>query len=143
MHSMTRKFAALAAFVLALAAPLAHAQTASSVALDEVPINDKTPIFCRDNTGTPVLQTYSNLGGVMRRWKQRFQFDMSVQPGSPLKVVFSDPAASPYSFTYTVQPYRDELGRTGILLLSMHLFLDNADRDLDGPAMCYFTEFGK
>lgn len=48
---MTRKFAALAAFVLCLGAPLAHAQS-----LAEVPINDKTPLFCRDNTGTPVLQ---------------------------------------------------------------------------------------
>lgn len=135
---MTLKCAALAAFAFALSAPLAQAQT-----IDDVPINDKTPLFCRDNTGTPVLQTYSNLGGVMRRWKERFQFDMSVQPGSPLKVVFSNPAETPYSFTYTVQPYRDEVGHTGILLLSMHIFLDNADRDIDGAPMCYFTEFGK
>jgi hypothetical protein len=139
---MTRKFAALAAFALALSAPLAHAQS-TGVALADVPINDKTPIFCRDNTGTPVLQTYSNLGGVMRRWKDRFHFDMSVQPGSPLKLVFSDPAESPYSFTYAVQPYRDDIGHTGILLLSMHVFLDNADRDLEGAPLCYFTEFGK
>jgi hypothetical protein len=136
---MTRKFAALAAFVLfALGAPLAHAQP-----LSEVPINDKTAIFCRDNTGTPVLQTYANLGAVMRRWKERFQFDMSIEAGSPLKVVFSNPTETPYSFTYSVQPYRDEVGRTGILLLSMHLFLENADRDIDGSPMCYFTEFGK
>ena len=135
---MTRKLAALAAFALALAAPLAHAQSLSDVA-----INDKTPIFCRDNTGTPVLQTYANLGGVMRRWKDRFQFDMSIEAGTPLKVVFSNPSETPYSLTYSVQPYRDDLGRTGILLLSMHLFLDNADRDVTGSAMCYFTEFGK
>ena len=135
---MTRKLAALAAFVLSLGAPLAQAQS-----LSEVPINDKTAIFCRDNTGTPVLQTYANLGGVMRRWKDRFQFDMSIEAGSPLKVVFSNPAQTPYSLTYSVQPYRDEVGRTGILLLSMHLFLDNADRDISGSSMCYFTEFGK
>ena len=140
---MTRRFAALAAFALAFSAPFAHAQSTSGMAIADVPINDKTPIFCRDNTGTPVLQTYSNLGGVMRRWKERFQFDMSIEPGSPLKVVFSNPSDTPYSFTYTVQPYRDEVGHTGILLLSMHLFLDNADRDLQGAAMCYFTEFGK
>ena len=135
---MIRKFSALAAFALALSAPVAHAQS-----IADVPINDKTQIFCRDSTGTPVLQTYSNLGGVMRRWKERFQFDMSIEPGTPLKVVFSNPTQTPYSLTYMVQPYRDDIGHTGILLLSMHLFLDNADRDVDGAAMCYFTEFGK
>ena len=134
---MTLKFAALAAFVLALGAPLAQAQS-----LADVPINDKTPIFCRDNTGTPVLQTYSDLGGVMRRWKDRFKFDMSVEAGSPLKLVFSN-TETPYALTYTVQPYRDEVGRTGVLLDSLHIFLDNADRDIYGSAMCYFTEFGK
>jgi hypothetical protein len=136
MHSMTRSLAALAVLLLATAAA-GHA-----LAAPDVPINAQTQIFCRDNTGTPVLQTYSNLGGVMRRWNERFHFDMSVQPGSPLKVVFSN-TESPYSITYQVEPYRDEAGRTGILLDSMHIFLDNADRDVQGVPMCYFTEYGK
>lgn len=131
--------AALSAFMI-LAAPCAQAQSVSDA---DVPINDNTAIFCRDNTGDPVLQTYSNLGGVMRRYAERFHFDMSVQPGKPLKVVFSNPAETPYSITYSVEPYRDNAGRSGILLDSMHIFLDNADRDVDGPPMCYFTEFGK
>jgi hypothetical protein len=134
---MTRSLAALAVLLLATASA-AHAQT-----IADVPINDKTQIFCRDNTGTPVLQTYSNLGGVMRRWNERFHFDMSVEPGSPLKVIFANPSESPYSITYTVEPYRDPAGRSGILLDQMHLFLDNADRDVNGQAMCYFTEYGK
>ena len=108
-----------------------------------MPINDKTQIFCRDSTGTPVLQTYSNLGGVMRRYEQRFHFNMSVEPGTPLKLVFSNPQETPYAITYAVEPYRDAAGRVGILLDSMHLYLDNADRDVTGSAMCYFTEFGK
>ena len=133
---MTRSWAALAVLLLATASA-ARAQAPA-----DVPINAQTSIFCRDNTGTPVLQTYSNLGGVMRRWNERFHFDMSVEPGAPLKVVFSNPE-TPYSITYTVEPYRDEAGRTGILLDTMHLFLDNADRDVEGVPMCYFTEYGK
>jgi len=134
---MTRTFAALAVLLFATASA-AHAQT-----IADVPINDKTQIFCRDNTGTPVLQTFSNLGGVMRRWNERFHFDMSVEPGTPLKVIFANPAETPYSIIYTVEPYRDPAGRTGILLDKMHLFLDNADRDVEGVPMCYFTEYGK
>jgi len=122
---------------------LAIAPTAKAQAVPDVPINDKTQIFCTDNTGTPRLQTYSNLGAVMRRYAERFQFKMSVEPGAPEKLVFSDPAATPYSITYTVEPYRDDAGRTGILLINMHLFLDGADRDVDGPPMCYFTEYGR
>ena len=122
---------------------LAAAQAAHAVDISEVPINENTQIFCRDNTGTPVLQTYSNLGAVMRRWNERFHFDMSVEPGNPLKVVFSKPDETPYSITYTVEPYRDVAGRTGILLDNMHIFLDNADRDVAGVPMCYFTEYGK
>jgi hypothetical protein len=126
---------ALAVLFLATASAV-HAQA------PDVPINAQTQLFCRDNSGTPVLQTYSNLGGVMRRWNERFHFDMSVQPGTPLKVVFSNPE-TPYSITYTVEAYRDPAGRSGILLDNMHLFLENADRDVAGAAMCYFTEYGK
>jgi hypothetical protein len=138
MHSMNLSRAALALVFLAAFNPLARAQSVA-----DVPINAQTQIFCRDNTGEPVLQRYSNLGGVMRRYAERFHFDMSVQPGSPLKVVFSKPEETPYSITYSVEPYRDEAGRTGILLDKMHIYLDNADRDIEGPPMCYFTEFGK
>src|SRR6516225_7488557 len=107
---MTRTLAALAVLLLATASA-AHAQTTA-----DVPIDDKTQIFCRDNTGTPVLQTYSNLGGVMRRWNERFHFAMSVEPGTPLKVVFANPSETPYSIIYTVEPYRDPAGRSGIVL---------------------------
>ena len=134
---MIRTAAALAVVLLAAGAA-AHAQ-----GISDVPINAQTAIFCRDNTGEPRLQTYSNLGGVMRRYAERFHFDMSVQPGSPLKVVFAKPDETPYSITYLVEPYRDAAGRSGILLDSMHLFLDNADRDVQGVPMCYFTEYGK
>jgi hypothetical protein len=122
---------------------LATASAASAQAPADLPIDAQTQLFCRDNSGTPVLQTYSNLGGVMRRWKERFHFDMSVESGAPLKVLFSNPAETPYSITYTVEAYRDPAGRSGILLDNMHIFLDNADRDVDGAAMCYFTEYGK
>jgi hypothetical protein len=135
---MIRTAAAALAVVFLAAAPAARA-----LDISDVPINDKTQLFCRDNDGTPVLQTYSNLGAVMRRYAQRFHFDMSVEPGNPLQVVFSNPAETPYSITYSVEPYRDSAGRTGILLDKMHLFLDNADRDVNGMAMCYFTEYGK
>ena len=135
---MIRTAAAALAVVFLAAAPAARA-----LDISDVPINDKTQLFCRDNDGTPVLQTYSNLGAVMRRYAQRFHFDMSVEPGNPLKVVFSNPAETPYSITYSVEPYRDPAGHTGILLDKMHLFLDNADRDVEGVPMCYFTEYGK
>ena len=134
---MTRTTAALAILFLA-AAPAAHA-----IDIADVPINEKTQLFCRDNTGEPRLQTYANLGGVMRRFTERFNFDMSVEPGSPLKLVFSKPRETPYSITYAVEPYRDSAGHTGILLNRMHIFLDNADRDIDGVSMCFFTEYGK
>ena len=135
---MTRPFAALAVLLLAAAAPAAHA-----LDISDVPINEKTQLFCRDNSGDPRLQTYANLGGVMRRFTERFNFDMSVEPGSPLKLVFSKPAETPYSIVYAVEPYRDTAGHLGILLNSMHIFLNNADRDLEGVSMCYFTEYGK
>jgi hypothetical protein len=135
---MTRTTAALAVLFLAAAAPAAHA-----IDIADVPINEKTQLFCRDNTGEPRLQTYANLGGVMRRFTERFNFDMSVEPGSPLKLVFSKPRETPYSITYAVEPYRDAAGRSGILLNTMHIFLDNADRDIDGVGMCFFTEYGK
>ncbi len=134
---MTRTAAALAVLLLA-AAPAAHA-----LDIADVPINEKTQLFCRDNTGEPRLQTYANLGGGMRRFTERFHFDMSVEPGAPLKMVFSKPSETPYSITYTVEPYRDSAGHLGILLNRMHIFLDNADRDLDGVSMCFFTEYGK
>lgn len=111
--------------------------------LADVPINDKTNLFCRGADGEPQFQTYANLGDVMRRMKDRFHFAMSVQPGKPLSLVFSAPAETPYSISYVISPYRDISGRTGILLESMHLSLDNADRDLEGVPMCYFTVFGK
>ena len=79
----------------------------------------------------------------MRRYAERFHFDMTVEPGQPLKVVFSNAPESPYSITYQVEPYRDPAGRTGILLDTMHIFLENTDRDVDGVGMCYFTEYGK
>jgi hypothetical protein len=139
MHSMTTlSRAVLAALLLAACTTMAEAQSNA-----DVPINAQTALFCRDNTGEPVLQKYSDLGGVMRRYAERFHFDMSVQPGKPLKVVFSKPDETPYSITYSVEPYRDDAGRSGILLDSMHIYLDNADRDVAGPPMCYFTEFGK
>ena len=90
-----------------------------------------------------MLQTYANLGGVMRRYGERFHFDMTVQPGNPTTLVFSKPDETPYSITYTVEPYRDDAGRSGVLLDKMHIFLENADRDVQGVAMCYFTEYGK
>ena len=74
MYPMTRSLAALAVLLLATASA-ARAQS-----VPDVPINAQTAIFCRDITGAPVLQTYSNLGGVMRRWNERFNFDMSVEP---------------------------------------------------------------
>ena len=127
-----------AALCLFTAVPAARAQAPA-----DVPIDEKTQVFCRDNTGTPVLQTYSNWGGVMRRYAERFHFGMSVEPGRPTKVVFSNPAETPYSITYSVEPYRDAAGRSGILLDNMHVFLDNADRDVRGVPMCFFTEYGK
>ena len=125
--------------LLAVAAP-ARAQPAT---LADVPINEQTNLFCLGNDGQPQFQTYANLGDVMRRMTQRFKFDMSVQPGKPLTLMFSAPADSPFFISYVIEPYRDVSGRKGILLKTMHLFLDNADRDIDGPPMCYFTVFGK
>ncbi len=133
----------LALGVVILTVALLAAAPARAQALSDVPINDQTLLFCRDNQGDPKFQTYANLGDVMRRYKTRFQFEMSVEPGKPLSLVFSNPKETPYSITYVVQPYRDVSGRTGILLESMHLYLDNADRDVLGAPMCFFTVFGK
>ncbi len=135
---MTRTAAATLAVLLLTTASAARAQGAAGALIDGT-----TPIFCRDNTGVPVLQTYANLGGVMRRYGERFHFDMTVQPGNPTTLVFSKPDETPYSITYTVEPYRDDAGRSGVLLDKMHIFLENADRDVQGVAMCYFTEYGK
>ena len=134
---MTRTIAALAAVLLLTAASGARAA--------DPPVSDKTQVFCRDNTGTPVLQTYANWGAVMRRYADRFHFDMTVtvDPGQPMKVTFSNAPESPYSITYMVEPYRDSAGRSGIVLDSLHIFLENADRDVDGVGMCYFAEYGK
>ena len=132
--------------ILLAALALLSAACASQVraqTLADVPINADTQLFCRDNNGEPQLFAYSNLGGVMRRYETRFRFDMSVEAGTPLVLKFSRPAETPYSITYEVRPYRDGAGRKGLLLDSMHLFLDNADRDITGAAMCLFTEFGK
>ena len=141
-RSLLERGVGLCALVLlttaAVAAP-ARAQTA----LADVPINESTNLFCTGNDGQPQFQTYANLGDVMRRMTTRFHFDMSVQPGKPLALMFSAPADSPFFISYVIEPYRDVSGRAGILLKSMHLFLDNADRDIEGVPMCYFTVFGK
>ena len=131
---------ALCAVILLTAAAATPARAQS---ISDVPINASTNLYCRGNDGQPVFQTYANLGKVMQRWSERFKFEMSVQPGNPLTVMFSAPTASPYFISYVVTPYRDVTGRTGIVLESMHLFLDNADRDVEGAAMCFFTVFGK
>ena len=129
---MTRTSLALAALFLVGTGMSAHAEAAA-----DAPITDKTQIFCRDNTGTPVLQTYANWGAVMHRYADRFHFGMTVtvDPGQPLKVVFSNAPDSPYSISYVVEPYKDSAGRSGVLLDSMHIFLENADRDVDGVGM--------
>lgn len=139
-RSLLERVGALCAVILltVLAAAPARAQ-----ALSEVPINASTNLFCRGNDGQPVFQTYANLGKVMQRWAERFKFDMSVLPGKPLTLMFSAPTDSAYFISYEVTPYRDVSGRTGVVLESMHLFLDNADRDVEGSAMCFFTVFGK
>jgi hypothetical protein len=106
-------------------------------------LGDDTLLFCKGDTGDIRPMTYANLGTVARRYAARFNFKLAVQPGPPLTLVFSSPAETPYSVTYQAQPYTDETGRKGVAILSMHLFLDNADRDVTGTPMCYFTEFGR
>ena len=51
---MTRTTAALAALLLLATASAIRAQTTRDPAAAPQ-VNDKTQIFCRDNTGTPVL----------------------------------------------------------------------------------------
>ena len=120
----------------ALAAGAAHAQAPPA-------LDDNTLLFCKGDSGDIRPMTYANLGTVVRRYASRFSFNLTVQPGPPLTLVFSDPANTPYSVTYQAQPYTDDTGRKGVAVLSMHLFLDNADREVTGTPMCYFTEFGR
>ena len=119
----------------ALAAGTAHAQAPPA-------LDDNTLLFCKGDTGEIRPMTYANLGTVARRYATRFNFKLTVQ-GPPLTLVFSSPGETPYSVTYQAQPYTDDTGRKGVEVLSMHLFLDNADRDVTGTPMCYFTEFGR
>lgn len=135
---MNRLAALGAVFLLALAA----AAPARAQDLSDVPINASTNLYCRGLDGEPQFQTYANLGNVIRRMADRFHFDMTVEAGKPLILRFSAPADSPFFISYEILPYRDVTGRTGIVLESMHMFLDNADRDITGPPMCYFTVFG-
>lgn len=133
-----RRVLILAGMAMALAgAARAQAPIAPAGGLD-----DNTLLFCRGDTGEVRPMTYANLGTVTRRYQSRFHFDLTVK-GPPLTLTYSNPAESPYSVTYQAQFYTDETGRKGVEMLSMHLFLDNADRDVTGTPMCYFTEFGK
>lgn len=129
--------ALILALALAAVTGAAHAQAPAPLALD-----DNTTLFCAGDLGDIRPMTYANLGVVARRYASRFMFKLTVQ-GPPLTLVFGDPDATPYSVTYKARPYTDDTGRKGVLIESMHLFLDNADRDVTGTPMCYFTEFGK
>jgi hypothetical protein len=124
----------LSAALVALAAP-AQAQAPPKIDAD-------TQLFCQGDDGEIRAMNYFKLGDVIRRYQTRFNFEFSVQ-GPPLRLVFANPAQTPYSVTYKAQEYTDTAGRHGIAITSMHLFLDNADRDIVGTPMCYFTEFGK
>ena len=126
---------------LFLALTLATVLTAAARAQTSV-LDDNTLLFCKGDTGDIRPMTYANLGVVARRYASRFNFKLTVQ-GPPLQLVFSNPAETPYSVTYKAQAYTDDVGRKGVLVQSMHLFLDNADRDVTGTPMCYFTEFGR
>jgi hypothetical protein len=130
---------ALAATALTTAAARAQTPTPANAPMT---LDDNTALFCASDTGDIRPMTYANLGVVVRRYAARFNFKLSVQ-GPPLTLVFSSPADTPYSVTYKAQPYTDDIGHKGVLIQSMHLFLDNADRDITGTPMCYFTEFGK
>jgi hypothetical protein len=143
MKGFLRPGASLLGAVLIAALFAAAPARAQAPSLSDVPINASTNLYCPGPDGEPQFQTYANLGNVMRRMAERFHFDMSVQAGTPLTLMFSAPADSPFFISYVIEPYRDVTGRTGIVLRKMHIFLDNADRDLAGTPMCYFTVFGK
>lgn len=126
--------------ILALAAAAAMSGAAHAQALPV--LDDNTLLFCKGDSGEVRPMTYANLGTVTRRYASRFNFKLTVQ-GPPLVLVYSNPTEAPYSVTYQAQPYTDITGRKGVEITSMHLFLDNADRDVTGTPMCYFTEFGR
>ncbi len=131
--------AALALILAASAAGLARpaaAQPATAAALDET-----TQLFCKDNTGEIQPLKYVSLGTVMRRYAARFMFTLSADQG--LRALRFSNTETPFFISYVTEPYRDDTGRAGLALLSMHLSLENFDEDIKGTDMCYFTQFGK
>ncbi len=129
------------AAVCLAALALFAARSASAQGVAPPVLDNTTPLFCKNDSGDIQPMQYASLGTVVRRYQARFAFAMSADPALT-QMRFSNTETEFY-ISYKIEPYRDAQGRSGIAFLSMHVSLENADEDIDGTPMCYFTEFGK
>ena len=104
-------------------------------------IDEATVLFCKGDSGEIELMRYASLGTVMRRFGERFNFSATIAPDLT-SMKFSN-TETDFFISYETQPYRDEAGRSGLALLSMHISLQNIDETVKGTAMCYFSQQGK
>jgi len=134
MTSWTKMAATLAALTLiGLPASAAVAQPAAA------PLPDPTTtLFCENNNGDIQPMPYITLGTVMRKYQTRYNFHLSVQ-AKPMVLIFSNPAESEYFISFEAEPYHDDIGHSGIALLSAHIALENTDQVIKGTGMCYFA----
>ena len=137
MKAKSRARATAVLLALGLAAPApARTQTAPDVKIDAT-----TSLFCKDDSGDIKPVNYASLGTLMRKYAERYNFKLIVER-PPLVLDFANPDESPFFIRYTAEPYRDESGRTGVLLLSLHVSMQSVDRQTKGTSLCYFAAFG-
>lgn len=135
---LTLLTAAVAAAVLAASAAPAAAQAPAPLPV----INDATPLFCRDEQGEIKPIPYVTMGTVVRKFAERYHFNLLVQP-KPLVLMFANPGETEYYIRYQADYYKDIYGHQGVVLESAHVSLANTDNEFKGTGMCFFTAFGK
>ena len=138
MKAATSIALALAIAAGSLMATPAAAQTAAPPV---VQLDPATSLFCKNDRGDIEVMKFASLGSVMRKFKTRFNFALTVEP-DPMVLVFSNPGESPYFIRIKSMPYKDDNGHQGIALLSLHLSLENTDQEIEGTGMCFFAAFG-
>ncbi len=140
-NKTTMKAALSIALALAAAGLLAATPAAAQPAAPKVPLDPATSLFCKNDRGDIEVMKFASLGSVIRKFKMRFDFSLSIEP-DPMTLVFSNPAESPYFIRIKAMPYKDDNGHSGIALLSLHLSLENTDQEIEGTGMCFFAAFG-
>ena len=133
----------LMTLVGAVAAAILAAPASAQAPPPSLPlITEATQLFCKDEQGDIKPIPYVTMGTVIRKFSERYHFNLTVQP-KPLILMFANPGESAFYIRYQADYYKDINGRPGVVLNSAHVSLENTDDEFKGTGMCFFTAFGK